>query len=68
MARNYARDYKELPLFADKRKGATVIEVIEEYAQKRKVVSHRIGATFWDLANEGIIKTIKGNDGIERIQ
>lgn len=68
MARNYAKDYQELPLFADKHKGATALQVIEEYARKRKVVSHRIGATFWELVEQGIIITNKEKDGIERIQ
>jgi hypothetical protein len=62
MTRNYKRDYEELPKFALKYIGRTTLECIEDYAAKRKVVSHRIGSAFWDLVDRKCIEieTISG--------
>lgn len=56
MARDYARDYRELPKFAEQFKGKTTMECIEAYAHKRKIVEHRAGKAFWNLADDGIIR------------
>lgn len=39
MARNTARDYKELPKFAQGYIGKPTLQCIEDYAAKRKIVS-----------------------------
>lgn len=59
MARNYKRDYEELPQFAKNYIDKTALECIEEYAKKRKMVSHRAGSAFWDLVDDGVIKVRK---------
>ena len=56
MARDYARDYRELPKFAEQFKGKTTTECIEAYSKKRKIVEHRAGKVFWNLADDGIIR------------
>lgn len=61
MARNYPRDYQELPEFAKKYAGKTALECIEAYAKNRKVVSHRISAAFWDLVDSKEITIIMRN-------
>ena len=55
MARNYKRDYEELPGFASTFIGKTTLECIEAYATKRKIASHRAGKAFWDLVDDGEI-------------
>jgi len=62
MARDYARDYRELPKFAEQFKGKTTMECIEAYARKRKIVEHRAGKAFWNLADDGIIR-VEGVEG-----
>lgn len=61
MARNHKKDYEELPCFAEGFKNKTTLECIEAYAQKRKVVSHRIGKVFWALVDEGKIEIYHAN-------
>lgn len=68
MNKDYTRDRKELPGFAAKMKGYNTLEVIEAYAKKRRVGSHRIGSAFWDLVDEGRIETVTGNNGIEYVK
>ena len=66
MARNYKRDYEELPSFAVKFAGKTTLECIEAYAAKRKIVSHRAGKAFWNLVDDGEI-AVKYKDGMAYI-
>ena len=61
MARNYKRDYEELPGFAKKYVGKAAIECIEAYAAKRKMVSHRAGSAFWELVDDGAISVTQIN-------
>lgn len=63
MARNYQRDYNELPEYAAKHKGEKAVDVIESYAKKRKIVFHRASAAFYDLAYRGTILTEEKEDG-----
>ncbi len=56
MARNYKRDYEELPKFAQKYIGEPSANCIEAYAKKRGIVLHRAGKAFWNLVDDGIIK------------
>ena len=39
MARDYSRDYKELPVFAEKYIGKRAVDCIDAYAKKRRVVT-----------------------------
>lgn len=61
MARDYKRDYEELPEYAKKFQNKPVSECIDAYAAKRKVVSHRIGKAFWDLVDRGEIELYHAN-------
>ena len=56
MARDYKRDYNELPDFSKKYIGYRTLTCIEEYAKLRKIVEHRVGSAFWSLVDEGKIK------------
>lgn len=64
---NVARDYKEIPEFAKGYIGQTSREFIDAYAAKRKIATHRVGRAFWDLVDDGEIKTEKREDGHEVI-
>lgn len=55
MARDYKRDYRELPKYAKGFIGKHTVECIDSYAAKRQVVTHRIGKCFWGLVDDGII-------------
>jgi len=61
MARNYARDYKEIVPFAKNYVGKLAVECIDDYADKRKIASHRAGKAFWDKVDEGEIQTFSIN-------
>jgi len=67
MTRNYARDYREMPEFAKNYIGRFAIVCIDDYAEKRKVVRHRIGKVFWGLVDDGAIKTETMDNGYEVI-
>lgn len=67
MARDYARDYKELPVFAEQFKGKSTMDCIEAYAKKRKIVEHRAGEAFWNLADDGVIKVKPVENGLYEI-
>ncbi len=56
MSRNYQKDFDDLPDFAKKYSGRTTLECIEAYANRRKVVTHRIGNAFYALVDDGEIK------------
>lgn len=67
MARNYKRDWEELPKFAQSFKGEKAIDCIEAYAEKRRIVLHRAAKAFWDLVDCGEIETAEKSDGYEYI-
>lgn len=66
MSRDYARDYKEIPKYAKDFVGHTTMDFIHFYAQKRKIVEHRVGKDFWCLVDDGQI-IVKYVDGIAYI-
>ena len=63
MARDFARDWRELPDFAARYIGRYAVQCIDDYAAKRRVATHRIGATFWSLVDEGAIVVEADADG-----
>ncbi len=67
MARNYKRDYEELPKFAEDFIGETAVACIEAYAAKRRIVEHRAATAFWNLVDDGQISVKEGASGISYI-
>lgn len=64
MARDTARDYRELPKFAQGYIGKPTLQCIEDYAAKRKIVSNRAGKAFWSLVDDGEISVCKATNGL----
>ena len=55
MKRDYERDRAEIVSVASKYQNMRAIDCIEDYAKKRKVVTHRIGKAFWSAVDNGEI-------------
>lgn len=67
MARNYKRDYEEIPKFSKKFAGEKAIDCIVAYAKKRGIVEYRAAKAFWYCVDSGEIKTEMHEDGYEYI-
>jgi hypothetical protein len=60
-------DYEQMLKLAKSNIGKKAIEVIEMFAAKRKIVSHRAGKVFWSLVDDGEIGCKPDQNGYEII-
>lgn len=67
MARDIARDYREITGFAAGYIGRRAVDCIDAYAAKRRMASYRAGRAFWDKVDDGEIVT-ENRGGIEYIK
>lgn len=61
-------DYDKMLVFASSYVGRPAICAIDDFAAKRRIVSHRAGKVFWNLVDDGKITCERRNDGIEIIR
>lgn len=51
--------------FAQERVGERAVDVIDAFAAKRRIVSHRAGKVFWGLVDDGLVSCEADSQGYE---